>query len=100
MEKRKGISLQKTYPFFLSFLNRLIWTIMYRFRFLSLLQRIDKSGNASQDEEQTCKQHDVVLDGEGEAGRKQQNAQNDEGHTHGREGMKRFLSLLSIFSYN
>lgn len=71
---------------------------MYRFRFLSLLQRIDKSGNASQDEEQTCKQHDVVLDGEGEAGRKQQNAQNDEGHTHGREGMKRFFeSFIHIF---
>ena len=99
MEK-KGISLQKTYPFFLSFLNRLIGNIMSRFRFLSLLQRIDKSGKASQDEEQTCKQHDVVLDGKGEACRKQQNAQNDEGHTHGREGMERFFSLLSIFSCN
>lgn len=71
---------------------------MSRFRFLSLLQRIDKSGNASQDEEQTCKQHDVVLDGKGEACRKQQNAQNDEGHTHGREGMERFFeSFIHIF---
>ena len=71
---------------------------MSRFRFLSLLQRIDKSGNASQDEEQTCKQHDVVLDVKGEACRKQQNAQNDECHTRGREGMERFFeSFIHIF---
>ena len=90
MEKEKGGCVKSPrHTLLLSFHNRLS---------LSFFQRIDKSGNASQDEEQTCKQHDVALDGEGEACRKQQNAQNDEGHTHGREGMERFFeSFIHIF---
>ena len=97
-EKRDKFAENLSLSFFLSFQNRLIRTVTSRFRFLSLLKRIDKSGNASQDEKQACKQHDVVLDGKGEACRKQQNAQNDEGHTHGREGMERFFeSFIHIF---
>ena len=48
--------------------------------------RIDISRYTSQDKKQTCVEHTVALDVHRKAGSKQQYAQYDESHAHGREG--------------